>query len=147
MNIIILSLPTKNGIKIKFERRIQTQDGWVAEIDVEPVPEEKAMITFARTVDINKYHRDLGHPSEATTRVTAKLKNIRLKGEFKPCKDCAVGKSKQKKISKEPKERSKVKGEKLLIDISLPKTRVIGDWLLIMDDCTNHTWSRFLKVK
>ena len=55
-----------------------------------------------------------------------------------------------KKISKEPKPRSKVRGEKLLIDISSPKTRSIGGknhWLLIMDDYTDQTWSKFLKEK
>ena len=145
-----IGLTYKDGTTIKFDRRVKTKDGWVAGVDVEPATNETAMVAFIRTVDINEYHRELGHPSEGNTRATAKLKGIRLTGEFKPCKDCAVGKSKQKKISKEPKPRSKVRGEKLLIDISSPKTRSIGGknhWLLIMDDYTDQTWSKFLKEK
>ena len=53
-------------------------------------------------------------------------------------------------VSKAPKPKSKIKGEKFLMDISSPKTRSIGGknhWLLIMDDCTEMTWSKFLKEK
>ena len=144
-----IQLTYGDGTNIKFDRRIKTVDGWVAGIDIVPA-KERAMIAFSRHVDINTYHKELGHPCEAVTKATAKLKNIKLTGEFKPCEDCAVGKSKQKMVSKAPKPKSKIKGEKLLIDISSPKTKSIGGkkhWLLIMDDCTEMTWSKFLKEK
>ena len=120
-----IELTYGDGTKIKFDRRVKTKDGWVAGVDIIPI-QEQAKLAFSRSVDINTYHQELGHPCESVTKATAKLKNIRLTGEFRPCKDCAVGKSKQKMVSKAPQPKSKIKGEKLLMDISSPKTRSIG---------------------
>ena len=50
--------------------------------------------------EINELHRDFGHPNEVVTRNTAKKLKIPLQGIFLPCADCAVGKAKQKKVSK-----------------------------------------------
>ena len=41
-------------------------------------------------------------------------------------------------------------GERIFIDISSPKTASLGEkhhWLLVVDDCTDMSWSYFLKKK
>ena len=52
--------------------------------------------------DVKVLHRELGHPNEVVTRKTAKKMKIPLQGVFSPCEDCAVGKAKQKRVSKIP---------------------------------------------
>jgi transposase InsO family protein len=92
----------------------------------------------------------LGHPSEATTRATAKVFGVKLVGQMKPCEDCALSKAKAKKISKVPVKRASKPGGRLCIDISSPSTKSIGGkrhWLLVVDDCTDYAWSFFLKQK
>ena len=151
-NNITLSYP--DGSSITFDRRIKTRDGWVCGVDIIPIATEMAQLskdTAKETViDINEYHRALGHPSEAIVRATAKQFGIRLAGQFKPCESCALSKAKAKKISKVPVKRASEPGGRLCIDISSPSTKSIGGkqhWLLVVDDCTDYAWSFFLKQK
>ena len=94
-----------------------------------------------KSTNINKYHCALGHPSEATTRATAKVVGVRLVGQLKPCEDCALSIAKAKKISKAPVKRASKPGHCLCIDISSPSTKSMGGkshWLLVVDDCTDY---------
>eukprot|EP00970_Alexandrium_tamarense_P003304 scaffold525_cov112-Alexandrium_tamarense.AAC.1 len=103
-----------------------------------------------KAININEYHCALGHPCEATTRATAKAFGVRLIGQMKPCKNCALSKAKAKKISKVPVKRASKPGGRLHIDISSPSTKSIGGkchWLLVVDDCTDYAWSFFLNKK
>lgn len=162
-NNITLNYP--DGSKITFDRRMKTRDGWVSGVDVVPIPitndvaklsqdERKAKPSKSsireKTVNINEYHCALGHPSEATTRATAKAYGVKLVGQLKPCENCALSKAKAKKINKAPVKRATTPGGRLCIDISSPSTKSIGGkchWLLVVDDCTDYAWSFFLKKK
>ena len=45
--------------------------------------------------NVNTYHRTLGHPSEDTTRLTAKFYNVKLTRDWKVCTECALAKRMQ----------------------------------------------------
>eukprot|EP01083_Nonionella_stella_P004795 13981_1 len=146
-NIILLY---DDGTKIVFDRRIKTHDGWVGGVHISPVVDETVNVATVATKTVVQYHRELGHPSEMTTRSTAKARGEKLGGTFTQCKECVLSKAKQKKVSKDSVERSKTPGGRLFIDISSPKTKSIGGskhWLLVVDDCSDNTFSFFLKKK
>ena len=53
-------------------------------------------------------------------------------------------------MNKGVSSKSKIPDERIFIDISSPKTATLGGkhrWLLVVDDCTDMTWSYFLKKK
>jgi hypothetical protein len=127
-NNITLNYPY--GSKITFNRRIKTRDGWVGGVDVVPIINNVAKLSQDETkgkpikssakekaININDYHCALSHPSEATTRATAKAFGVRLVGQMKPCEDCALSKAKAKKISKVPVKRAGKPGGRFCIDI------------------------------
>ena len=92
----------------------------------------------------------MGHPGEDVTRATGKHIGLKITGTFTPCKDCGVAKAGQSKMNKGVTSNSKIPGERIFIDISSPKTAILGGkqhWLLVVDDCTSMTWSYILKKK
>ena len=152
-----LVLKYEDGGDIVFDRRHKTQDGWIAGIDVAPPNGETANLSKdkgapkqGKRKDVNELHAELGHPGEDVTRATGAHRGFQVTGAFEPCESCAVGKAKQTKMNKEPIERSKVAGERLYLDVSSPRTQSVGGkhhWLLLVDDCSDLSWSYFLKKK
>ena len=99
--------------------------------------------------DVNELHRELGQPGEDVTRATGKHMDLKITGTFTPCKGCEVAKAKQSRMNKGVTSK-KNPGKRIFIDISSPMTVNLGGkhrWLLVVDDCTNMTWSYFLKKK
>ncbi len=132
--------------------------GSVAEVDLCPTSDEtakasknaKETLTKIKHKDVNELHAKLGHPSKDISRATGTSLGFIVMEKFAPCKDCAISKAKQTKTNKVPIKRSKNKGKRLFLDISLPQTTSIGGmkhWLLVLDDCTDLAWSYFLKNK
>jgi hypothetical protein len=94
-------------------------------------------IATGLSIDITLLHQLLGHPNEQTLRATAKHYNVSLKGEFRPCFDCATAKIKQSRIAKVSHTTTSKPSEHIYIDISSVKTVSYGGskfWLLIVDD-------------
>jgi len=145
----------KGGSEVKFDKSIKTHKGLIIGVDMIPRIPDAANIAsapFARgkTVDIKDMHETFGHPSEDTTKRTAAFYGLKLKGELDPCVECAEGKSRQRDVKKESEVRSDKPGERIYIDQSKIKTKSLGgsnNWLLALDDCTDHAWSFFLKHK
>ena len=137
---------------IILDCQIKTCDGWVAGVDFLWASNDKRAV-LAMTLpkkDINDLHIELGHPSEAITWSTAKALGIEVTGMFKSCEDCALGKAKQCTVSKKAVPLLQVWGERLFFDISSPSTPTFGrkhHCLLVIDDCSNYSWSFFLKEK
>ena len=111
---------------IILDCQIKTRDGWVAVVNFLQAFINKRAVSA--TVPLKKnvidLHVELGRPSKAITRSTAKGLGIQVTGMFKPCEDCALGKAKQ----------------------SSPFTPTFGGkphWLLVINGCSN--WSFFLK--
>ena len=99
------------------------------------------MIRNGAVREINEYHKAFGHPPETITHETAHAEGVLLKGKFKPCEDCALGKARQANVSKRFVPRSSNRGEQLFLDISSPSTRSMGGkwhWLLVVDDCIDY---------
>lgn len=86
---------------------------------------------------------------ENTRKTTARL-GIRLTGRISTCEDCLLSKMRKKNINKMSFNRSKVPGERFLIDISYIKRKSLGGkvtWLLIEDQATSMKWSFFMRRK
>lgn len=102
-------------------------------------------------IDVNRYHAILGHPNEVTTRFTAKRYNIKLTGEYQPCRHCALAKAKQKATrATDVKNKSTIPVERIMIDLASVQEVSIGGsryWLLVVDEASDYGWSLFLRNK
>ena len=112
--------------------------------------ESNVAASIQRSIDINLYHRMIGHPSQEITKQTARKYSIAVKGELETCEHCAIGKAKQKSVPKFAANRALVFGERVFFDLSWIKGTSLGNsnyWLLAVDECTKFCWSRFIKKK
>jgi hypothetical protein len=101
-------------------------------------------------VDINKFHKILGHCSSDRLEKTSKIHYFKLCGEFQTCEECDIAKARQKNINKDWKGGSQVPGERLYLDISSVRDASYGGskfWALIVDNYIDFCWSIFLKNK
>ena len=148
---------SKGNFKFNFDKVGETASGgFLMGIEIVPrlseqtmVSEEEQIKIKERTMDINIAHNIFGHPSEATTRSTAKKYGWTLTGDLEKCENCVLSKIRQRNLNKTTTPSSK-KGERLYIDISSIKKRSYGGskfWVLIVDDFTKMKWSLFLKKK
>ena len=144
---------TKGKQTIRFDRRIQTTNGYLSGVEIAPRTEGEQVtvgLGEGKKINRNTLHKMLGHLSEDKMRATAKNMSWELTGKEMKCEDCALGKSRQKNLRKEIKPRSTSKGERLFIDIAPMKHVSLGGsryWLIAIDDCTNFVWSYPLKRK
>ena len=137
---------------IILDCQIKTSDSWVAGLDfLWDSNEERALSAMVLPKkNINNLHVELGHLSKTTTHITAKAIGIQVTGTFKPCEDCALGKTKQWAVSNEAVPQLQILGKRLFFNISslsTPTFRKKHHWLLVIDDCSNYSWSFFLKEK
>lgn len=94
-------------------------------------------------------HRDLGHPSEASTISTRASLGIKVIGKVESCGAYIIGKAKQRHVNKTAEEFFAVPKESLYLNISSPNTD--PSWkehlLPIVDDATGYVKSYFLRYK
>ena len=145
---------TLHGKKVLFDRNYSAGQGHLIGIEVLPrkfEDEEAGNVSKQMKVAIDTMHQMLGHPDEATARATAKALGYEIKrGKMKKCPSCAIGKAKQKNVSKTNPKKATDKGGRLFMDISSVKSASYGGakfWVLIEDDATEMCWSLFLKKK
>jgi hypothetical protein len=96
---------TNGKTVIKFDRRIRTKGGSIQGVEILPdLPRLRQLREQAnecvlhmrdtrpskQSYDIQKLHRQLGHPSIAITRSTAKARGWQLTGTITTCQDCAM---------------------------------------------------------
>jgi hypothetical protein len=107
----------KGNLKLKF-----TEERGLFKIPLE-VQVERGLMTGEpeKKININTFHERLGHPCHETTKLRAKNMNIELTGKWEECKECQMGKAKQKGCKKVSKNKSTITGERLSIDISYPE--------------------------
>jgi len=102
-----IRLDYPNGSTLSFDRRLRTRDGWVPCVRFAPLKEIACLAKDDKSpCDINEYHAKLGHPNMVATRMTAKIRDVALKGDIKPCEDCMIAKARQKNVPKARIERS-----------------------------------------
>jgi len=114
---------SKGDVSVTFDRVLRTANGSVSgiklSIDKSPVA-YNTISNFrpAKSININDFHKMLGHCGSDRLQKTAKIHNLRLSGEFETCKECAIAKARQKNVNKEWKGGSQIPGERVYLDIS-----------------------------
>ena len=116
---------SKGDFKFCFDKVGETVNGgFLMGVEIVPQLDDQSMmlnegeVTIKeRTMDINIAHCIFGHPSEATTKSTAKNYGWTLTGNLEKCDECTLAKIRQRNLNKETTPSSR-KGERLYIDIS-----------------------------
>jgi hypothetical protein len=109
----------KNSNTLMFDRLMQTDNGAVVGVIMKPKIDTIHMsIEKGRVVNINDFHKSMGHVNEESLRKTAQLYNIKLKGKLEKCYECSISKIKQRNVAKTTENKSEIPGERLFIDIS-----------------------------
>jgi hypothetical protein len=103
----------------------------------------------SKIIEVNKFHEMIGHCGVHCLKMTAQVHELKLKGDFKVCEDCAVAKARQENLKKDWKGGSQVPGEWVYLEITIRDESYSGScfWVLIVYDYTDHCWSIFLKEK
>jgi hypothetical protein len=150
-----LLLQRKDKI-IKLKQTIKKRkSGYLLGIDVKVKEVESAFVLKVhesqnKKIEINDLHKKLGHPGEKKLMDTIKMMDIKTVGKLRVCKDCAIGKARQKNVNKLNEHKSIIKAERLYIDISSTSDESFGGsnfWILIVDEATRMKWSFFIKQK
>jgi hypothetical protein len=140
---------------LTFDRVIRTINGSVSGIKLSVYESPVACNSISgsisgKKIDINEFHKMLGHCGSDRLENTGKIHDFKLSGTFETCEVCAIAKAWQKNLNKDWKGGSEVPGEGLYLDISSIKDTSYGGskfWALIVDDYTDYCWSIFLKNK
>jgi hypothetical protein len=170
-NLFIMNKALKNGYKLSdegdnisltkgsafifFDIIIKSLDGTVSRIKMVSLESSTAFVTqnileSNKIINVNKFHEMIGHCGVDRLKKTAQVHGLKLKGDFKVCKDCAIAKARQKNINKDWKGGSQVPGDRFYLDIISIRDESYGGsrfWVLLVDDCTDYCWSIFLKHK
>ena len=134
-NDTIIIHVSKGKTLLSFDRVLKTKIGFVSGVRPNPVSME-----LARNVidprkpevkfDINRLHKAIGHCEEDALRVTAKAYKRKLLGKLEVCKDCIIGKGKQKNTKKHWLQGSKNLGERHLPQPKVRSLEFLEKWLL-----------------
>jgi len=123
---------------IKFDRIMQTGDGYVCGVDIIPrVKAAASTLSEGSAIDINELHRILNHCGEDTLKLTAKAHGMILRGTLQPCFACRTGNARNKDVAKVIKVVEQIIGERLFIDILSVEQRAFDGaryWVLVVDD-------------
>ena len=74
--------------KVMFDENVTTYTYW--EENNKETKKTNNKSKKEKTMNINEYHKILGHPSEDITRLTAKFYNLKLTRDWKVCTECAL---------------------------------------------------------
>jgi hypothetical protein len=139
----------KNDLIITFHHKIPVGRSFLSCAE-EQKSDQIFLITSRKQYDFKKFHDMIGHASIENSKITAAKMGIKLTGKIISCEDCLLAKMKRKNINKLSLGKSKIPGERILIDISYIKRKSLGGkdtWLLIEDQATNFKWSYFMRRK
>jgi hypothetical protein len=142
---------TKDDFRISFDQIIKTSHGHVNGIELIPVI-NMANLTMERgtVLDINDFHRSMGHVHEDSLRIMADYYGLKLRGQFHTCFECSLAKIRQRNVGKTTEKTSEIPGERLMVDISSVRSPSLGGskfWIMVLDDCTDMCWSMFVSAK
>ena len=145
---------TNGRDEIIFDIKIPSPRGMLYAIYIDRAVEMGQVATDKPTLSVSKAHRLLGHPSEDTTRSTAKTLGWTLtKGGMLPCPSCTVAKAKQKNVPKDsPHVPASKDASQIFLDISTVRapdgTRVPKpNWRILVDERTQLKFSSFFAHK
>ena len=102
------------------------------------------------TINTKKYHLQLGHVCEDTTRLTAKYYGIKLTSKFLPCGDCALAKRTQHRLARAASNPATECGRRMFLDVTeICNLSLDGQKYLaaLTDEFSSKKFSMFLKKK
>jgi predicted component of viral defense system (DUF524 family) len=144
----------KGKFKIFFDKRFETNRGFICRIDMKPLLKENSIALMAKetAMTYEKAHELLGHAGETIVKATANMYGWNITQQIEKCDSCPVAKAKQKILKKIASEVDQVKkvGELMCSDISSTAGTSFGGskfWLLVVDHATKMKWSFFIKQK
>jgi hypothetical protein len=113
---------TNGSASITFDRIIKSLDRTVSGIKMVHLDSPTAYVAqnkldSGKSVDVNKFHEIIRHCGLNHLKKTAQVHGLKLKSDFKVCKDCAVVKARQKNLNKDWKGGNQVSGERFYLDI------------------------------
>jgi hypothetical protein len=103
---------TKDKFRIVFDQVIKTNIGHVNGLELVPVP-NVANVALERgiVVDINNFHKSIGHINEDSLHKMANYYGITLRGKLDTCFECSLAKIRQKNVGNEAEKTSKIPGK------------------------------------
>ena len=104
---------TKEDTTITFDRQIQTKEGFLIGIHMEPQREPLTNLVMGKGYKISAQdlHEKLGHIADNKMRKIAKSLGWKVTGTLKKCKNCALAKQRQKNVPKTNDNKSVTPGE------------------------------------
>ena len=147
---MFITITSKNK-HIKFDRIFKCPTGHLNGVKIQTENELTLVSRDMKRIKmfVNEAHNKLMHTNEETIKLTANRLNWDLINEKKnECMPCAIGKSKQKKISKLTESKATKIGERIFVDICSVNIDSYGGsryWALIVDDFSNFKWCVFMK--
>ena len=147
-----IALGVGHNNKLIFDKVIDGGNGNLLAVDIFPVyRNNQANKSSISAISHESFHHMLGHPNDGIVKATAQKMGLKIHPKEDVCADCAMAKSKSKKISKlNVSNLATKKGERMMIDIASTKVSSQGGnnyWLLGLDEFTKMKWSFFLKKK
>ncbi len=121
----------KEKFEFMFDKQIETKTGYVVGTVNTPYDEGKELanptISESSSVNINEFHKLLGHPLKSKMQFIAKYYGVKLTGILVVCLNCAQAKARQANITKKvpKKNKTEVPGERLHMDIKSIKASKI----------------------
>ena len=147
-----IALGVGNGNKLIFDKIIDGGNGNLLAVDIFPVQRNNpAQQSSTSAISHESFHHMLGHPNDVVVRATAQKMGLTIHPKEDVCENCAMAKSKSKKIPKSNHSNlATKKGDRMMFDIASIKVSSQGGnkyWLLVLDEFTKMKWSFFLKKK
>ena len=144
----------KGKIEIRFNHKLNTKTGHIMAAKLTPrITHEETVCnedTALKVMEINDFHKRMGHIGLDLSKKIAKHYGIELNGNYKVCEACAQAKARQSNLGHGKIDWSWMPGRVIGIDISSIKHESYGGakfWLLCIDYATDWCWSYFLKKK
>jgi hypothetical protein len=101
---ITISL-SKGLTKVTFDKVFKAKDGVVLGVKMiaynDPVAYSAVNMDLKKGVEINKFHKMLGHCGSDKLKKTTNIHGFRSIGEYKTCEECAISKARKKNVAKE----------------------------------------------
>jgi hypothetical protein len=103
---------TKGSASITFDRIIKSLDGTVSGIKMVPHDPPAAYVAqnklvSSKNIDVNKFHEMIGHCGLDSLKKTAQVHGLKLKGDFKVCKDTMLQRQGRRTSTKTGREEVK----------------------------------------
>jgi hypothetical protein len=149
-------VPTESINNVELIKNGPKETSWrdVASEVVANLNEEGFTIKYQnkriKSVNINLFHDQQGHQSEALLRMTAQMYGIHLTGHLTCCEGCAMSKARQKNVAKKTQTEATEPGFRLFIDKSGPFDGGLYGrqyYAAVVDDATGMGFASFFKTK